>query len=239
MINSWMPITSRKSDEAEKPFWISFSDLMTALMVLFLVVMSIALLSVTQELQNYDERDRERDADIQKILKMLDIAADDFAGIKINKNRFTIDFGPAARFESGKYNFSEEASQLLRGFVPHILNVAHTPEGERWIKRVVAEGFTDTDGSYLFNLDLSLKRAERVVCTLLSDKGNNILTQEQRDQVRDLFLVGGFSFNSSKSSKDESRRVELRIEFRSIDDSPVKPDHQPDNSVINIGNCQI
>lgn len=34
-------------DEAEKPFWISFADLMTALMVLFLVVMGVALLAVT------------------------------------------------------------------------------------------------------------------------------------------------------------------------------------------------
>jgi hypothetical protein len=31
-------------DEAEKPFWISFADLMTALMVMFLLVMSVALL---------------------------------------------------------------------------------------------------------------------------------------------------------------------------------------------------
>ena len=35
-------------DEAEKPFWISFADLMTALMVLFLVVMGVALLAVTK-----------------------------------------------------------------------------------------------------------------------------------------------------------------------------------------------
>ncbi len=34
-------------DEAEKPFWISFSDMMTALMVLFLVAMAVALLAVT------------------------------------------------------------------------------------------------------------------------------------------------------------------------------------------------
>jgi hypothetical protein len=32
-------------DEAEKPFWISFADLMTALMVLFLV-MGVELLAV-------------------------------------------------------------------------------------------------------------------------------------------------------------------------------------------------
>ena len=38
------PRRRRPRDEAEKPFWISFSDLMTALMVLFLVAMAVGLL---------------------------------------------------------------------------------------------------------------------------------------------------------------------------------------------------
>jgi flagellar motor protein MotB len=35
----------RSKDEGEKPFWISFADLMTALMTLFLVVMAVSLWS--------------------------------------------------------------------------------------------------------------------------------------------------------------------------------------------------
>ncbi len=34
----------RSKDEGEKPFWISFADLMTAMMVLFLVVLLVVLL---------------------------------------------------------------------------------------------------------------------------------------------------------------------------------------------------
>jgi len=45
-------------DEAEKPFWISFADLMTALMVLFLVVMGVALLAVTT---NVTEREKNQE----------------------------------------------------------------------------------------------------------------------------------------------------------------------------------
>lgn len=41
----------RRGDEAEKPFWISYADLMTAMMVLFLVVMVASLSSVTQRIQ--------------------------------------------------------------------------------------------------------------------------------------------------------------------------------------------
>lgn len=38
-------VKKRHSDEAEKPFWISYADLMTAMMVLFLVVMVASLSS--------------------------------------------------------------------------------------------------------------------------------------------------------------------------------------------------
>lgn len=40
----------RPKDEGEKPFWISFADLMTALMTLFLVVMAVSLMIVTKRL---------------------------------------------------------------------------------------------------------------------------------------------------------------------------------------------
>lgn len=40
---------SRNAEEAEKPFWISYADLMTALMILFLVIMVTALASITKK----------------------------------------------------------------------------------------------------------------------------------------------------------------------------------------------
>ena len=46
MIGTRIVLKRGGRDEAEKPFWISFADLMTALMVLFLVVMGVALLDL-------------------------------------------------------------------------------------------------------------------------------------------------------------------------------------------------
>ena len=51
-------------DQAEKPFWISFADLMSALMVLFLVVMSAALLSVTKTLTDKEVQEAQHEKDI-------------------------------------------------------------------------------------------------------------------------------------------------------------------------------
>ena len=45
--------------EAEKPFWISYADLMTALMVLFLVAMSVAMMAVTSSVSDVERQKHE------------------------------------------------------------------------------------------------------------------------------------------------------------------------------------
>ena len=55
----------RGKDDGEKPFWISFSDLMSALMVLFLVAMSVALLAVTKKVSEEERELLEKLAELQ------------------------------------------------------------------------------------------------------------------------------------------------------------------------------
>ena len=50
----------RHREEGEKPFWISYADLMTAMMVLFLVVMVASLSSVTQRIQRAEQGEKTR-----------------------------------------------------------------------------------------------------------------------------------------------------------------------------------
>ena len=85
----------------------------------------------------------------------------------------------------------------------------------KWLKRVVVEGYTDAKGDYLYNLNLSLQRSQRVICLLMEAPPGDetALSTSQREHVRDLFLVGGYSFNSIKPSDEESRRIELRLEY--------------------------
>ena len=46
------------------------------------------------------------------------------------------------------------------------------------------------------------------------------LTPDQRLQVKRLFLAGGVAFNDVKDTKDESRRVELKLVFYGVDERP-------------------
>lgn len=216
MLGARIVLKRNGRDEAEKPFWISFADLMTALMVLFLVVMAVALIAVTKNVTEKEKREEQHRKDIELIIERFSQAAEKFDGIKIDKERRVIDFGDRARFAFGKWTLTQDEESVLRQFVPEIINLANDDLGQRILKRIVVEGYTDKKGSYLFNLNLSLQRSQRVLCSMFATTGLNLLSDEQKEHVRSLFFVGGYSFNAAKDTDEESRRVEMRLEFLGI-----------------------
>lgn len=218
MVGAKIVLKRGRREEAEKPFWISFADLMTALMVLFLVVMGVALLAVTKNVTEREKKEEQHRKDIELILDRFEQAAKRYDGIKVDRRRSVIDFGDRARFALAKFNLTSEQEEVLRQFVPEILTLANDDLGKRILKRVVVEGYTDKTGTYLSNLNLSLQRSQRVLCTMFATTGPSLLSDDQKESVRGLFLVGGYSFNAAKETDEESRRVEMRIEFLGLDE---------------------
>lgn len=228
----------RARDEAEKPFWISFADLMTALMVLFLVVMGVALLALTRTVNEREQQAQQRAQGLAELMAQFAQAAQRHPGVKVDATRQVIDFGDRARFAFGKSTLAPEQAAVLRRFVPEIVELAHGELGRRLLKRVVVEGYTDRAGTYLGNLDLSLQRSQRVLCAMFATEGEALLSQAQKAQVRELFLVGGYSSNAAKASDEESRRVEMRLEFLGLGESrPVPADTLGADAPI--GDCAL
>lgn len=218
MIGTKIVLNRGVRDEAEKPFWISFADLMTALMVLFLVVMGVALIAVTKNVTEREKKEERHRLDIELILDRFVEAAKLYDGIKVDRERRVINFGERARFGFGKWDLASEQEGILRRFVPEMLDRANDELGQRILKRFVVEGYTDKRGSYLFNLNLSLQRSQRVLCAMFATAGPNILSDDQKEHVRNLFLAGGYSFNAAMETNEESRRVEMRMEFLGPDE---------------------
>jgi flagellar motor protein MotB len=213
------PPPAPRSDAAEQPFWISFSDLMTALMVLFLVAMSVALLAITHDIAESADKKAGREEEIGAFMTELSRVAARFPGVSVRGR--VVDFGERARFETNSHRLNPEQARLLREMTPQILRLAREPLGRKWLKRVVVEGFADARGSYLYNLNLSLQRAERLLCVLLAPEAASALSAEDRLMVRDLFLVSGSSFNALKASAEASRRLELRLEFLELGEGRI------------------
>jgi outer membrane protein OmpA-like peptidoglycan-associated protein len=217
MLGSRKTPFKRHRDEAEKPFWISFSDLMTALMVLFLVAMAVALMSVTQGLRKMDEGRAQRDTAISSCLESIRQITQkaQYPGVQLRGQ--TLELGSLAEFPKDSNELETQRAGYLRNFVPQMLSIARTPECQNWLKRFVLEGYASPEGSYLYNLNLSLERSQRVLCVLLDAKAPNAPSLEDRQAIRELFFVGGSSFNSAILNQPEkSRRVELRLEFKEL-----------------------
>jgi hypothetical protein len=218
MLSSHARPPKRAREDGEKPFWISFSDLMSALMVLFLVAMTVALLAVTKKVSDADREERERTEAIQNLMGEIKkvVTAKEFEGIQVIDN--TIDFGPRGNFErEGQNVLSTPQQQVLRTFTPVLLEKLRGSEaGKRWFKRAVVEGYASQTGSYLFNLNLTLERSGRVLCELLRAAPNpaETLSLEDRKLIATKFFVGGASFNSLRAD-DSSRRIEFKLEFKS------------------------
>src|SRR4051812_16401227 len=118
-------VNRSSNDEAEKPFWISYADLMTSLMVLFLVVMLASLVTLTRrvtDMQNTKSHS-EQLAGAYKDLKRAEVKRrakeggrrreitrfwDELEhqgrplGLRFDRRRQVINFGDRARFQTGR-----------------------------------------------------------------------------------------------------------------------------------------
>lgn len=243
MFGKQMPAAGRARDEGEKPFWISFADLMTAMMILFLVVMVASLSSVTQRIKQAEQGEKQRTQDIGRLCERLQLTAKNSnKPITVDCKDNRISFGEAGRFGHNQYSLSDEGQSALQSVVPMILDAADSEEGRKWFKQIVIEGFTDTVGSYLYNLHLSLQRSEWVMCSLLDSRSplQQGLSAQRQQQIRSMFLAGGVSFNNAKDSNEASRRVELRMQFYGLKDKDdLAKEDAPVFSASDAEKCQL
>jgi flagellar motor protein MotB len=222
----------KAKEEGEKPFWISYADLMTAMMMLFLIVMTFSLVIITNPGPELDHLKK-----IEQLCNEIKQAAQGVSGVTVDCLNNRIDFGSQAQFGNNDSKLPEQAKQALRQFVPIVLNVARKDQG-KLLKRVVVEGYASPTGSYLLNLQLSMRRAETVLCSLFEVPKLNeaALVDEDKRMIRDLFLVGGYSFNNGEGKTEaEMRRVELKLDFLGFEEKPAVVNA---NGPSNFGQCQ-
>ena len=137
------------------------SDLMSALMVLFLVVMAVTLVAVTQSIDAATRGEIERTDAINKVMSM--IAGDPLSkGVGIDQQNHRIDLGKEVRFESGSYTINATAGEFLRTYVPVLLRAQASVEGQHWMRSIVIEGFTDQVKATIDHLDFEAYRAHAV-----------------------------------------------------------------------------
>ena len=234
----------RTADEAEKPFWISYADLMTALMVLFLVVMLASLAALVQSVKSAAEINEKnekqakqlqaikaQDKAFQEIRTQVDQRISNVAkqhNLGFEKGSI-IDFGSRAQFAQGSDELTDSQEEAIREFAPDLVEEVNSEDGLRVVSRIIVEGFASPEGTYLGNLDLSARRSQRVMCALLDPPLSD------SEDIRSLFATAGASSLSLKKNRAESRRIEMRIEYY-----PKLRDPEPRATVNGpVGTCAL
>ena len=90
-------------------------------------------------------------------------------------------------------------------------------------RSIIIDGYTDTDGDYAYNLELSQQRSLAVAQYLLDIQGE-FLTEDQSLNLQDYLTVNGHSMANpildGNVDKEASRRVEVK--FRLKDDEMIE-----------------
>ena len=129
--------------------------------------------------------------------------------IAIDPNSGALKLSSSVLFDKGKAELKEEAKGTLKATLQKYFSVLLDDEKVRQnIDQIMIEGFTDSDGSYLYNLELSQRRAYAVMDFI------NSFNDDER--LRKRLIASGRSFNElimkdGVEDKDASRRIEIKF----------------------------
>jgi outer membrane protein OmpA-like peptidoglycan-associated protein len=148
-------------------------------------------------------------------------------GFTLDPKTDSVDLGTAAIFPLGSDRLSADQEALLRNYIVHLVDLVHDDPTMFPLKNITVMGYTDPAGSYLFNLDLSARRSERLMCALLdpAQRGTEMTDAEVRT-IRRLIKVGGYSIGDPGQSAQKNRRLALKLDFYGFDEPHLPGDSQ-------------
>ena len=294
----------RRPEEEETSYWLSYSDMMAGVLLLFVLIMCVTLFQAqksyneslqerdekialqeeyTQELldkQNaLDEKDetlQNQDAQLKtqdeklaeqeqqlaalaaklkeqestlnaqqsaldektaqlrdqqaQIDQIIGVKADVIEALKneFSKNNINVDIDAqtgaltleaSVMFDYDQAELTDAGKQALEQILPIYCKVLLQDDYMKYLAEIIIDGYTDTDGDYSYNLQLSQQRSLAVAQYLLDIQGN-FLDATQSQNLEKYLTVNGHSMANpvldanGNVDKDASRRVEVKFRLK-------------------------
>ncbi len=131
--------------------------------------------------------------------------------IEVDPNNGAIRLPSSVLFDVDSYEIKPKAKEgLKKTLIKYIDTLLKDKSLRGYIDSIVIEGYTDTDGTYMYNLELSQKRALAVLDFLYSQKGVD------KKLLRRYVSASGRSYSNvikkdGKEDKEASRRIEVKF----------------------------
>lgn len=215
---------------AKHNVWMSVSDLMTGLMVIFLFVAIAYMIQVNENQTVLTDYVETKNHLHDKLVK-------EFAGdtakwqMAIGKDLSMKFNNPQVLFATGSYQLTPTFCDILDEFIPKYLNILLKDTLSNRIREIRIEGHTDNvpapqfgKDPFMANIKLSQLRSYSVLEYIKNMPSYQEYSDEQRTKLEFWFTANGLSYGKAVDSeseytaisgnpidKDKSRRVEFRI----------------------------
>lgn len=217
-------------DNADSGIANSFTDLMTSLAVIFILLLCSFMNNAFEEGQ--DTR--------IKILEKLRVQLQEFVvkGVQVksdpNDPLALLILVPEGllEFQLDKAEIPSRGAEFLNSFIPRLTDTIYLAEFRNDISSMVVEGHTDSTGSDTHNLKLSQERSMSVVGKCINILEPDSELSDSNDGKRDYFLrvlsASGrgkqdpIVTDDGKEDHQQSRRVVFKIRVRSFEEKKIE-----------------
>jgi outer membrane protein OmpA-like peptidoglycan-associated protein len=221
-------------EEEKEGFWVSYTDLMSGLVIIFALVLLVAIFDMQKSYTEAKVVVEEKNEAIKKQQKMIEEVVgvktkiiaqlvkafkDSNSPLEVDPQTGAIRFSGGVFFDTDSTEVSLQGRQYLEEFIPQYIGILLSDQFKDEIAQIIVEGHTDSNGSYLYNLNLSQGRALSVVSEIYSLTFPKFENQEYLSKI---ITANGRSFSmpildsNGNIDADKSRRVEFK--FRLKDD---------------------
>lgn len=165
-----------------------------------------------------------------QIDQIIGVKADVIEALKneFSKNNINVDIDAqtgaltleaSVMFDYDQAELTDAGKQALEQILPIYCKVLLQDDYMKYLAEIIIDGYTDTDGDYSYNLQLSQQRSLAVAQYLLDIQGN-FLDVTQSQNLEKYLTVNGHSMANpvldanGNVDKDASRRVEVKFRLK-------------------------
>lgn len=122
-------------------------------------------------------------------------------------------------FDYDEAELTDEGKAALKQILPIYCKVLLAEENQSYLAEIIIDGYTDTDGDYSYNLELSQRRSLAVAQYLLEIQ-DEFLDSDEIESLENYLTVNGHSMSNpildaeGNVDKDASRRVEVKFRLK-------------------------
>ena len=122
-------------------------------------------------------------------------------------------------FDYDQAELTDAGKQALEQILPIYCKVLLQDDYMKYLAEIIIDGYTDTDGDYSYNLQLSQQRSLAVAQYLLDIQGNFLDATQSQNLEKYLTVNGHYMANpvldaNGNVDKDASRRVEVKFRLK-------------------------